>query len=414
VEASNSDASALVYVAWAVAGLGLLGNLGTGSVVVFYRKTKVFVYAQVTFVYIIMLGFSLVTVGGFLYALEPTDGTCVARCWLTSLGYSIVLSAVLVKMSAINRIMQQTKRRSRVRITVESMLIAMTFLVLIDLVILIAWTATSPLRATETLVLPQDGGEPSDRSTTYIVESSTICKSRQPFWQYALEGWHGLLLLVAAVLAFQSRGIQLENFNEARVIGTMVYSQFVFMIARWIVFSLGVTMLIAPNVFGASMGLLYVMDTMLSTSIYVIPKCFHAKKDPLEYDPSSASEFPTGSSHSLRSSSNPFFGTSVSHQRISISNSELVGTALTGRTSVMRPRSGSQELNSETDDSARNLRGRQKRRKSRTIIGSGSHSEAISDMESTSFHEPDHTQKSAMSSAHRSISNKSPCEFYEG
>jgi len=295
VDASNADASILVYVAWAVAALGCAGILTIGAVVYKYRRTKVFIYAQVTFVYIILLGFFLVAVGGFLYALEPTDGTCVARSWLISLGYSIVLSAILVKMSAINRIMQVSKRRKRVKVSNTAMLMALSCLVSIDLIFLIVWTAVSPLKATETLFFADD----ADASSA-IVERSTICMSRQRGWQYALQGWHTLLLLVAAVLAFASRKIRLEQFNESRVIGTMVYSQFFLMIARWIVSSLGSSMVIPPNAWGASMGLLFVVDAMLSTGIYVVPKCLTAKKAPFVYDPSRPSgEVDSNSSHNF-------------------------------------------------------------------------------------------------------------------
>ena len=69
VDATNADASIMVYVAWAVAALVATALLVTGGVVCHYRKTKAFVYAQVTFVYIILLGSLLVTVGGFLHAL---------------------------------------------------------------------------------------------------------------------------------------------------------------------------------------------------------------------------------------------------------------------------------------------------------------------------------------------------------
>ena len=64
-----------IYFALAATGLGILGILVTGCVVYQYRFTKVFVYAQVTFVFIILLGFLLVAIGGLLYALV-SKGMC--------------------------------------------------------------------------------------------------------------------------------------------------------------------------------------------------------------------------------------------------------------------------------------------------------------------------------------------------
>lgn len=205
---------------------------------------------------------------------EPTNGTCVARNWFTNLGFSTVLSVVMVKMSTINRIMQKSKKCKRVKVSRKSMLGAVGTLVSIDLIILIVWTAVSPPLAVEELVLPDEF------STS--VESSLICRSQWRAFNYVIDGWHVLLLLVASVLSFQSRDI-VPAFNESRSIGTMVYSNFLFMIIRMIVFALGISGMIQSNFFGASMCLLFALDTLIATTIYVIPKCIEAYKNPLEH-----------------------------------------------------------------------------------------------------------------------------------
>ena len=70
---------------------------------------------------------------------EPTDSVCIARSWLTSLGISSVLSAVLVKMSTINRIMQKSKKLKRVQVSRQAMFGSLGVLLLIDITFLIAW-----------------------------------------------------------------------------------------------------------------------------------------------------------------------------------------------------------------------------------------------------------------------------------
>lgn len=193
---------------------------------------------------------------------------------MTNLGFSTVLSVVMVKMSTINRIMQKSKKLKRVKVSRKSMFSSVGVLVSIDLIILIVWTAISPPQAVEELVLP------NEFSTT--VESSLICRSKWIVFNYIIDGWHVLLLLVASVLSFQSRDI-VPAFNESRSIGTMIYSNFLFMIIRMIVFALGSSGMIQSNFFGASMCLLFVLDTLIATTIYVIPKCFEAYKNPLEH-----------------------------------------------------------------------------------------------------------------------------------
>ncbi len=174
-------------------------------------------------------------------------------------------------MSTINRIMQKSKKCKRVKVSRQAMLGAVTVLVLIDAIILIVWTSLSPPLAIEELVLPEELG------TT--VESSVICDSDMIIFNYVLDGWHLLLLIVASVLSFQSRDI-VPAFNESRSIGTMIYSNFLFMLIRLIVFVLGDRGLISSNVYGASMSLLYTLDTTIATTIYVVPKIFEAQKDP--------------------------------------------------------------------------------------------------------------------------------------
>lgn len=183
----------------------------------------------------------------------------------------MVLSALLVKMSAINRIMHGSKKLKRVTVSHKNMLRSLGLLVLITLIFLIAWTVISPPQAVRKLVLPEEQ-EP-------FVESSMICVSKQTIWPYLSEGWRSSLLIVASVLAFQSRGI-IPDFNESRTIGTMVYSHFLFMVFRVIAFALGTQGFIAPNVLGACICALYTFDTLFATAIYVIPKCIEAHKNP--------------------------------------------------------------------------------------------------------------------------------------
>lgn len=172
--------------------------------------------------------------------------------------------------------MQSSKKLKRVTISRNAMFGAIGLLVMIDLLFLTAWTIVSPPEAVESRVLPDEF------STT--VQVSLTCRSRQNVWPYMSMGWHTLLLIVASVLAFQSRDI-VPDFNESRSFGTMIYSHFLFMSLRLIVFHLSVNGLINPNINGAAMSFLFSFDMLLATVIYVIPKCVEAIKNPVIYDP---------------------------------------------------------------------------------------------------------------------------------
>jgi hypothetical protein len=69
LDPSGSFNQAYLYVAMTFGVFCFLGLLVTASFVHRHRRTKVFVYAQEDFIQIILFGFLLVTIGGFLYTL---------------------------------------------------------------------------------------------------------------------------------------------------------------------------------------------------------------------------------------------------------------------------------------------------------------------------------------------------------
>ena len=294
---------------------------------------------------------------------------------MTNLGYSAVLAAILVKMSTINRIMQSSKMSRRANVSRQDMFLSLGFLMMIDLIILIAWTVVSPQQAVERLDLPEEF------STTVKVD--LICRSKQVIWPYVTLIWHTLLLIVASVLAFQSRGI-IPDFNESRSIGTMIYSIFLFMVFRLIVFLLGIRGLVASNVFGAAISFLYIFDTLFATTIYVIPKCFQAKKDSKVYDPRASSSLsssvqnqPRGFKETRRSAPN------LGPNRVNINHGRQP-FGLKGLKMV------SMEVNYESEvifeSEASNLRGRQPRRRT-SSLNRGSSCEPPTSIKNDSFHE---------------------------
>ena len=164
----------------------------------------------------------------------------------------------------------------RVNVSRQAMYGSLSFLVILAVCYLIAWTVVSPPEAIENRVLPDE------YSTT--IEVSIMCQSKQVYWEYLSLAWQLLLLLVASVLAFQSRDT-ISDFNESRSFGTMIYSHFLFMILRIIVFYLGSQELLQPNVIGACLSFLLSFDVLFATAIYVVPKCLQAQKAPEVYNP---------------------------------------------------------------------------------------------------------------------------------
>ena len=273
-EQSSYD-TGFLHAATSVAAFCCLMVVVTSIFAIKFHKTKVFVYAQAHIVALILFGFFLITVGSILTTLQPSDPICVGRAWLVNLGYTIELVPILVKIAAINKILTSVKKmeKKRVKITRKRMLIDVGVVVTCALIFLAIWTIVDPPSKVEQRILPADDAQSA------TIETSLTCASDKGFWVAISLGWQGLLLLMATVLAFQSRDI-VQEFNESRSLGTMIYSHFIFLVLRIIVYSLGQQEMFRPNVVAAVTSFLLSLDTLFATCIYLVPKCYEAKVSP--------------------------------------------------------------------------------------------------------------------------------------
>lgn len=129
---------------------------------------------------------------------------------------------ILVKIAAINKILVLAKKMRRVLISPKKMLIKVAAVVVVVAIYLTVWTILDRPREQEYLTLE------SERSQVVLI--SLACSSHgHEFWYMITLGWQVLLLVMASVLAFQSRKV-VQEFNESRSLGTMVYSHFLFII----------------------------------------------------------------------------------------------------------------------------------------------------------------------------------------
>ena len=89
-----------LYAAIAFAALVALLVISACATTYRYRLKTVMVYAQVNFMYLLLLGLFLVCIGSILYAIEPSTGICNARQWFVVVGYSFELVPLIVKVSS--------------------------------------------------------------------------------------------------------------------------------------------------------------------------------------------------------------------------------------------------------------------------------------------------------------------------
>ena len=249
-------------------------------VVCLYATAKVFVYAQVPFVFMVLFGMFLVACGSIFAALEPKDPICVSQKWFITLGYTFELVPLLVKIAAINRVVDATRRMKHFRVSMRSLCFSVVSLVIVVVVYLMLWTILD---------------SPERREDRYlkglnVVSTAVVCASDSALWDLMVLGWNGVLILCATVLAFQSRNFQ-EDFNDSKSLGTMIYSHFVFTALRVVAFALsgmrfsedehsGGYPPIEPSTWAAASSFLLSLDVIAAVTIYVLPKVVSARTPP--------------------------------------------------------------------------------------------------------------------------------------
>ena len=278
----------LLYVAIGCGGVAILYVLVAAFMVYKYSASKVFVYAQVPFVFLVLFGIFLVACGSIFVALVPQDPVCVTQKWFITLGYTLELVPLLVKIAAINRVVAATRRMKRVRISMQSLCLTVVALVVAVVLFMTIWTVVDPPMRHEDRYLKD----------VDVVATAIVCASNSALWDMMALCWNGILILCATVLAFQSRNVK-EEFNDSQSLGTMIYSHFVFAVLRVVAFGLngaqdsdaenggGYSSISASTLAGGSSFLLS-LDVIIAVTIYVVPKLDSARKHPDSHDTSSA------------------------------------------------------------------------------------------------------------------------------
>ena len=103
--------AAYLRAAQIVGGIAAFVVMATGIATVHWKRRLAVVYAQVHFVWQVLLGFWFVSMAGILYGKEPSDSRCLLSEWLTTLGYTLVLVPLVVKIATINHIAQTMLRQ---------------------------------------------------------------------------------------------------------------------------------------------------------------------------------------------------------------------------------------------------------------------------------------------------------------
>ena len=255
--------SHLSNTGYAVGAITLIVAICTAALVYKWRTVQIIKFAQVDVLFLINLGHAFIAISGITYSVPVPNDAGFMR-----LGYTLALVPLLIKVSAVNKLTRSGMACRRVEIDPNRFKKILIATVSCDLVFLILWTSIDMPKQVPTY-------EMDIRGEDGTVNVFTGCASDSVGWEVAAFVWEFFLLLSAAVLTFQSREV-IQELNESHSLAFMVYSHFIFVIARMAVYIMGEglsDMLSSAYTLKIS-SLLLSFDALCTTMIYFGPKFY--------------------------------------------------------------------------------------------------------------------------------------------
>eukprot|EP00004_Rigifila_ramosa_P006697 TRINITY_DN1761_c0_g3_i1.p1 TRINITY_DN1761_c0_g3~~TRINITY_DN1761_c0_g3_i1.p1 ORF type:complete len:1039 (-),score=298.59 TRINITY_DN1761_c0_g3_i1:161-2905(-) len=206
VQFSSAEGSAIAVLT--VLSMVLVAVMS--ALFVYFREAPVVRAASPLFCQLVLLGLFVNLMRIFMLYNKPTESLCLARIWMSFLGYIIFLSNLFVKSWRIWRIFDN-KSAKRVVITNSTLLMFFALFLAVDVVLLGIWSIADP---------PQPNilfGDPS----SWTCASSSATGS---IFSLALYGYIYLLLVFGAFLAFSIRNVKVSSLNESRHIAFSIYN----------------------------------------------------------------------------------------------------------------------------------------------------------------------------------------------
>ena len=340
---------------WVFAILAFASTLGISAAIIVRREERAIRESKTEFLFLILFGLLLVSVGSLTSALPTRDSLCVASIWFTYVGYSLELVPLVVKLAALNHVIQAGRRFRRVAVRSLTLYQASILVGFLVVIVLTVWTVTDPPREESFYVLSDAGAQsrdtmtdapdmggvfiPSDpdgtaKSRAAVVESFHCSSEKWDYWWAIFVSWQAFLLLVAAVLAFQNIQFR-RDLVETRALAMMINVHLVFLGLRVVTFvsqtSDGVTEPLKVQQFRS---LVNSVDVIATLAVYFVPKIcgqFSPSRATFEvsgmYTSNSRPVFPNSSPFGLTPNNEP----SRPHQR----GLDTAANAAPGRDSAM-------------------------------------------------------------------------------
>jgi len=263
--AQEEAPSAFGYVALTCGCLATAIVAATAWMVYQHQGKPSIQFAQFDFLSIVLTGSFFVGIGSILLSLPASDGTCLSSVWFVYIGYTLELVPLIVKVAAVNTMMDAARTMRRITLNRAHLFRAVALISLCLIIYMAVWSGKDPPHHATEFSLTEFSTDQGER----IVGKTYYCSGNSNIWEYVAVGWNVVLLVGASVLAFQTRNT-IKMFNESRTLAFLTYSHFIFVVLRVSTF------ILENNVRGSILGhvrsVLYAFDQILACGIYFLPK----------------------------------------------------------------------------------------------------------------------------------------------
>ncbi|XP_071114745.1 gamma-aminobutyric acid type B receptor subunit 1-like [Haliotis cracherodii] len=256
-----------------LAALGLLASVAFLIFNIYNRKVKFIKLSSPRINNIILIGCILTYVAVFISALEPSVA-CKGRRYPAILGWSLIFGALFSKTWRVHLIFTNVKLQKKV-LKDSHLFLMVASLTLFNLVLLVSWSVFDPLyiRWDEIYVESREGGDVRLRYMGAICESSYI-----RYFDAVLFSVQGILLMLGAFLAWETKKVKVEALNDSKNIAVCIYNSAVLGILHIIITA---TMTLRPNLeYGITAAISFITATAVQCIIFV-PKVLQYRNNRL-------------------------------------------------------------------------------------------------------------------------------------
>jgi hypothetical protein len=247
--------------------------LTTAAMIYTYQERPPILYAQKVFLFLVLAGLLLTSVGALISStMSPSYLSCTVANWLLVLGDTLSVVPLIVKIAALNRLLHAARRLRRLTMNQRKLYQIVGGVLSVAVVFLVLRTVLDPVTRQVQMDLTlsvTDAGET-------IISQSRYCDSKSVSWEYVELGWYSVLLLIASVMAFQSRDVR-QEFNETQTLVFLIYSKFLFAVLQ--LMTLFLKSSLSPQLTFGYRSLIQALDALVSLVVYFLPKLYQAVKN---------------------------------------------------------------------------------------------------------------------------------------